>query len=193
MISAILKKLLKPLKYLQISHRQKVYIDFYIPIALALVITSLVYLSPVKIQLMGKDGLVGLVNGLLQILIGFFVASLAAVATFQREGLDKVMVGNAPQLEGKEVTRRQFTCYMFGYLAFMSLTIYFASGIFDLTIDVWRSILGERFQSFKIFAMFSYFVCLINVLLTTLLSLYYLTDRIVRDERSAPLPVDASD
>ncbi|EKF9782201.1 hypothetical protein RV096_003428, partial [Vibrio cholerae] len=85
--------------------------------------------TSVEIAFVGKSGLVQLVNGLLQVLIGFFVASLAAVATFQRPGMDENMRGKAPTLQGKGVTRRQYLCYMFGYLAFMSIAVYFGSGV----------------------------------------------------------------
>ncbi len=183
----IIKKLLKPLKYLQIKHSQKRWIDFYIPIILAIIATIAICSSPVPIKLIGKDGLIGLVNGLLQMLIGFFVASLAAVATFQRKGLDEDMVGDAPTLDGKNVKRRQFICYMFGYLAFMSLLLYFGSGIFELSMGSLKLVIGDIFPTVKVGLIFLYMSLFINIILTTLLSLYYLTDRLVREELPTPV------
>ncbi|MBF4328530.1 hypothetical protein EAY16_24965, partial [Vibrio anguillarum] len=113
---------------MRIKHKQKLYIDLILPVIIGVVLTAIVFFSPVQIKLLGQGSLVGLVNGLLQILIGFFVASLAAVATFQREGLDEVMVGKAPTLRGEKITRRQFVCYMFGYLALVSIVLYFGGG-----------------------------------------------------------------
>ncbi len=98
-----------------------------------------------------------LVNGLLQVLIGFFVASLAAVATFQRPGMDENMRGKAPTLQGKGVTRRQYLCYMFGYLAFMSIAVYFGSGVLELTMKVWKETFGSYFTQVKLVAVLSIF------------------------------------
>ncbi|HAS8115880.1 TPA: hypothetical protein I7666_21590 [Vibrio vulnificus] len=187
MLLAILRKLFKPLVYLQIKHRQKFYIDWVLPIVIGSVLTSIFFFSPVQIKLLGQGSLIGLVNGLLQILIGFFVASLAAVATFQREGLDDFMVGTSPTLKGKKITRRQFVCYMFGYLALVSIALYFGGGLAELTIGLLRVFFAENYLIFKILSMFVYMSVLVNLIVTTMLALYYLTDRIVRDNTVAPV------
>ncbi|WIG82596.1 hypothetical protein KFZ68_07010 [Photobacterium damselae] len=149
--------------------------------------------APVEIAFVGKSGLVQLVNGLLQILIGFFVASLAAVATFQRPGMDEVMRGKAPTLNGKDVTRRQYLCYMFGYLAFMSIAVYFGSGVLELTMNVWKGVFDNNFTQIKLIAIFIYFVLVSNIIFTTLLALHFLTDRIVRDNDVEPNEESISD
>lgn len=186
MLRVILKKLFKPLCYLKVKHSQKVIIDIYIPLFVAAVSMFLVSSAPKPIAFMGEQGIISLVNGLLQMLIGFFVASLAAVATFQREGMDEVMKGTPPTLNGEAVTRRQYLCYMFGYLAFMSIVVYFCSGIAEVTIDIWRYLFGELFINIKGVAIFIYFTLVINILLTTFLALHFLTDRIVRDNSVFP-------
>ncbi|HAS3930571.1 TPA: hypothetical protein I6317_003470, partial [Vibrio cholerae] len=89
MLKATIKKLLKPLYYLKIKHEQKLFIDIYLPLMVAALFLFLLSRTSVEIAFVGKSGLVQLVNGLLQVLIGFFVASLAAVATFQRPGMDE--------------------------------------------------------------------------------------------------------
>lgn len=187
MLLAILRKLLKPLIYLRIKHKQKLYIDLILPVIIGVVLTAIVFFSPVQIKLLGQGSLVGLVNGLLQILIGFFVASLAAVATFQREGLDEVMVGKAPTLRGEKITRRQFVCYMFGYLALVSIVLYFGGGITELTVGLLKVLITEKYELFKYSAIFVYLSVLANLVLTTMLALYYLTDRIIRDNTVSPI------
>ncbi|ELB2200039.1 hypothetical protein QNZ97_004665 [Vibrio parahaemolyticus] len=187
MLLAILRKLLKPLIYLRIKHKQKLYIDLILPVIIGGVLTAIVFFSPVQIKLLGQGSLVGLVNGLLQILIGFFVASLAAVATFQREGLDEVMVGKAPTLRGEKITRRQFVCYMFGYLALVSIVLYFGGGITELTVGLLKVLITEKYELFKYSAIFIYLSVLANLVLTTMLALYYLTDRIIRDNTVSPI------
>ncbi|MBF4338712.1 hypothetical protein EAY42_26835 [Vibrio anguillarum] len=154
---------------------------------IGVVLTAIVFFSPVQIKLLGQGSLVGLVNGLLQILIGFFVASLAAVATFQREGLDEVMVGKAPTLRGEKITRRQFVCYMFGYLALVSIVLYFGGGITELTVGLLKVLITEKYELFKYSAIFVYLSVLANLVLTTMLALYYLTDRIIRDNTVSPI------
>ncbi|EJB8455014.1 hypothetical protein MW332_004868 [Vibrio parahaemolyticus] len=146
----------------------------------------LLNLSPVNVAFIGQNGLVQLVNGLLQILIGFFVASLAAVATFQRAGMDEVMRGKPPTLGDKFVTRRQYLCYMFGYLAFMSIAVYFSSGVLALTMDIWKKLFGYHFEQIRQIGIFIYFVLVSNIIFTTLLALHFLTDRIVRDNDVEP-------
>lgn len=186
MLKATTKKLLKPLYYLRIKHEQKLFIDIYMPLIVAALFLFLLSRAPVEIAFLGKSGLVQLVNGLLQILIGFFVASLAAVATFQRPGMDEVMRGKAPTLNGKDVTRRQYLCYMFGYLAFMSIAVYFGSGVLELTMKIWKGAFGDYFTQVKLIAIFIYFALVSNIIFTTLLALHFLTDRIVRDNDVEP-------
>ncbi|ELB2267901.1 hypothetical protein M2H05_22795 [Vibrio vulnificus] len=187
MLLAILRKLFKPLIYLQIKHKQKFYIDWVLPVVIGAILTTIFFFSPVQIKLLGQGSLISLVNGLLQILIGFFVASLAAVATFQREGLDDVMVGTSPTLKGKKITRRQFVCYMFGYLALVSIALYFGGGVTELSIGLLRILITEKFLLFKYSAIFIYMSVLVNLVITTMLALYYLTDRIVRENAVSPI------
>lgn len=186
MLRAILKKLLKPLIYLKIKHEQKRFIDFYVPSLIGAIALLLIDISPVPINIIGQGSLVAHVNGLLQMLIGFFVASLAAVATFQRDGMDEVMQGEAPLLNDEEVTRRQYICYMFGYLAFVSLGVYFVTGIVDLSLGAWAIIFGTWYTIVKWFALYLYLVVVANIFITTLLALHFLTDRIVRTDYIEP-------
>jgi hypothetical protein len=40
--------------------------------------------------------------------------------TFENKTLDHEMQGTTPTLYGRNLTRRQFVCYLFGYLAALS-------------------------------------------------------------------------
>lgn len=63
---------------------------------------------------------------------GFYLAALAAVATFDRNDLDRLLPEPTPTIKaiikGEHVkiklTRRRMLCYLFGYLTFLSLMIY---------------------------------------------------------------------
>src|SRR5258706_8987546 len=84
---------------------------------------------------------------LLQVLTGFYIASLAAVATFNKPGLDDPMAGDPPTLREdycaittvKPLTRRRFLCLLFGYLSWLSLFLYFIGKGGGL-IQKWASI-----------------------------------------------------
>ncbi|MGK9996690.1 hypothetical protein O6197_24780, partial [Salmonella enterica subsp. enterica] len=84
------------------------------------------------ISLIETNGLLLQVNGLLQVLIGFYIAALAAVSTFSSSSIDEVMAGVPPTLVEKfrgqkltvELTRRRFVCYLFGYLALVSFMLF---------------------------------------------------------------------
>ncbi|MEE9339777.1 MAG: hypothetical protein V3U87_17030 [Methylococcaceae bacterium] len=131
-----MKQLLSPLNHLRIQHSQKYLFDYFIPLVIALialiVLIGLMAL-PVSINIFGHNGLISVITGLIQILVGFYIAALAAVATFQKEGLDSFLAGEGATLvvqrrgieKSIQLTRRKFVCYLFGYLAFVGIALYF--------------------------------------------------------------------
>lgn len=178
----MLDKLFKPLGYIGIKHSEKRWYDIFIPAILAVLIGTIIFTLPKPIALIGKDSLISLVNGILQILSGFYIASMAAVATFQKEGMDKVMDGIPPTLNGKVLTRRNFLTYLFGYLAFMSILMYFVGGFIQLSassISFWM-IEFHRFFKFCLVVLYLFVVC--NILTTTALGMHFLIDKIHRSE-----------
>ncbi|WP_298775152.1 hypothetical protein [uncultured Shewanella sp.] len=189
----MISKLFKPMYYLGIKHTEKRWFDVYIPMLLALLVSIIIFSLPKPIALMGKGSLISLVNGILQILSGFYIASMAAVATFQKEGMDKYMDGVPPKLGGEPLTRRNFLAYLFGYLAFMSILMYFVGGFIQLSvsnisfwmIDVHRSV------KFILLAIYLFVVC--NILTTTVLGMHFLIDKIHRSEAKFIEPIDKND
>jgi len=129
-------RLFKPIDYLRVRHPAKWKYDLILPIGLTLGMFFLVTVMPIKPNILGKDGLIVLINNLMGILVGFFVAFLAAVSTFNKEGMDKVIPGTPMTLRVKEssavknikLTRRRYLCLLFGYLAFMSLFYTYLEG-----------------------------------------------------------------
>ena len=124
---------------------------------------------------------------LLTILPGFYIAALAAIATFQAETMDTPLEGHEAHLcsrEGEEkdhnLTRRRFLCLLFGYLSFLSLALYLINIIFkQAPPSVFLSrvlpgveVFGELLLTGLIWLFFMQLVCL------TLLALFYLSDRI---------------
>lgn len=186
----MIDKLLKPLSYLGIKHSEKRWFDIYLPACLAVLIGIIIFNLPKPIALLGKDSLISLVNGILQILSGFYIASMAAVATFQKEGMDNYMDGIPPKLKGVSLTRRNFLTYLFGYLAFMSILMYFVGGFIQLSASNLSLWVVDWHGSIKVFLVIAYLFVVANILTTTVLGMHFLIDKIHRAE---PKFVDSPD
>jgi hypothetical protein len=185
----LLKKLFKPLDYLRIRHHEKSWYDFYIPLLIGIGITVALYLLPLPIKTFGKSGLIELITGILQILTGFYIASLAAVSTFKSEGMDDPIKGDSITLKikirdkkvDKPLTRRDFLCYLFGYLTLLSLTIYFLGGFSNLLVVNFKFLIPISYHICVKWSFVLFFLILSsNLIITTLFGLFYLVDRIHR-------------
>lgn len=186
-----IRRLLVPIDYLRISHPEKRFYDFYIPIVLTLVATLLLYVMPSSVDIVGSNGLVSIFTNLLQILTGFYIASLTAVATFDRPSMDEVMLGNPPKLRTKYrgqatmelLTRRRFLSFLFGYLSLLSFILYFVGAFSTLLIPNIIILLPKSiFPYIKFFCVLIYLFLVSNLLTTTLLGFYYMTEKIHRKE-----------
>ena len=187
-------KLFSPLSYLRIEHEEKRWYDYRIPVLIASLVAVVYYFSAHKIPLIGSNGLLLQVNGLLQVLIGFYIAALAAVATFTNSSIDEVMAGDPPTLYEEfrgqkikiELTRRRFVCYLFGYLALVSF-VQFCIGLVSILIGkslgVWIVSISsiELLSWLKTAFVWVYSLILFNIITTTLLGLYFLSVRFHQD------------
>lgn len=183
-------KLFSPLNYLRIKHDEKKWYDFRVPALGATISMAVYYFCHAHIPLVGDGGLIVQVNGLLQVLIGFYIAALAAVSTFSNSTIDEVMAGDPPTIVEKfrgtklkvELTRRRFVCFLFGYLALVSF-ILFSVGLVSILlgkmISLWIIEVGsiEVLWIVKTIFVWFYSLVLINVITTTLLGLYFLSVR----------------
>lgn len=169
-------KCISPLNYLRIWHREKFFFDVIVPILFTI---GSIYLNNSllhhKISLTGTQGIIPIANGILQILAGFYIASLAAIATASLPKLDQPLKGKEPKYlckKDKIVTRRVLLTHLFGYLAFMSLTLYFIGGISQIIlIDIIH--LPEWLQNSL---SFSYVFLLFNLVFVTILGLFYMIE-----------------
>ncbi|WP_369613765.1 hypothetical protein [Marichromatium sp. PS1] len=132
-----------------------------------------------------KKGLVEGVNSLMGVLVGFYIASLAAVSSFESENLDSVMKGRPLTLkvfrhgavEIEALTRRRFLAVIFGYCAIISIALY----VFGLVyLNVSAHFHGYLYCFFKVFAWAVYFWMISSLLVVTLLGLHYLVERMHR-------------
>lgn len=186
-----LSRLFRPLDYIRVKHPEKPKYDFFIPFCLSATGTVGLMLLPVTPAILGDGGVVGIFTGLLQMLIGFYIASLAAIATFNKKGMDQIMPGDPPtlrvSLRGKikidKLTRRRLLCLMFGYLALLSLFLYFIGSGAALVNKSIRLLVPETaFYWIKWSLVGLYLFLAANLMVTTLLSLFYMVDRIHRND-----------
>lgn len=140
-----------------------------------------------------KDGFLDKIAAFCSVLTGFYVAGLVAVATFpiQKSGLDsEIIVGKIKWMtdEGWEyLSRREYVCALFGYLAAISLLITFTSIIIvtvrqsiivpeNININI-NNVVIEKFY-IKIFVIFLCNIPISHLISSTVRGLYYLMDRI---------------
>lgn len=190
-----LPPLIRPLDYLRIRHPRKRNYDGWLPLSLTVGSIVVLFFLPVPIRIFGNGGLLDILAGLLQVLIGFYIAALAAVATFDRPGMDQPMAGDSPELwvtrhgvtESQKLTRRRFLSLMFGYLALLSFLLYGVSAFGNLFEPNIHALIPYESKGF-IFARWGFLSIFLflafNLLVTTMLGLYYMTDRIHRFEGS---------
>ena len=185
------KHLTAPLHYLRICHPDKIWMDWGVPIALALMVCAVVGFSPIPIPIFGSKGLIQICTDVLQLLTGFYVTALAAVATLNRPGLDDLMAGEPATLNGKDLTRRKFVCYLFGFLAFSSLALYFTGAIANLIAEPTSFLMPQdvypsfRFVTKWVFA-FIYALFVAQLIVAGLLGLWYLTTRLHEPDPRPP-------
>ncbi len=112
------RHLLRPFSYLSIEHKQKWQVDWVYPLVLALLSTGILFglKRYGTIALYADGAVIAKILGFVQGLPGFYIAALAAIATFNKTDIDKTMPSPAPRLDilvqGKvvpiELTRRRF-------------------------------------------------------------------------------------
>lgn len=187
---AEIPKLFTPLKYLRIKHAGKKLFDWILPATIAAALTCTHILIPEKTPLTSEGGILDSVTGLLQILSGFYIAALAAVATFDRDIMDRLMPGVPPTIREIRHSKRQdvplsmrrFLCYLLGYLAYMSIALYLAGSLAPLMKQYCSDITNAKLAlGLKHVVQFIYAFFVIQLLTCTILALYFLSDRIHRD------------
>jgi len=181
--------LLRSFAYLTINHPLKWRVDWLFPIVLAIVTTVVVYAmrSHGVVSIFSETGLVSKVLGFVQTLPGFYIAALAAIATFNKVDIDQSMPAPAPKMDvviqGRSVeitlTRRRFLCSMFAFLTAESLMIIiiaiaaiaFSAAIFSIVPPALR--VGVSFVFVLLFSLLFW-----QMIVASFLGLYYLGERL---------------
>ncbi|MDE1463289.1 hypothetical protein [Spartinivicinus poritis] len=179
-IKFVIYQLTRPFSYLSIKHEDKWYYDWLTPLVLTILTLAVsVFYIPIQ-SITGSEGLVSDITSFISNLPGFFIAALAAVATFNKHDIDQPMA-NPPKIEifyhGSylmiDMTRRRFLCVLFSYLTAVSIFLILGAKI-ALKIEI-----SEQFKiplSWVGFGIFNFLLW--QMVLATILGLYYLGERL---------------
>ena len=175
-----LRQLITPLAYLRIRADGwgKIMIDWLLPGILAVGVTAIWWKWPTLVPLGGGSGLLVGVGAVMQILVGFYVAALAAIATFPTLSLESDV--HRMLLDGEKIKRRKLLAYLFGYLAVLSMAMLVAMLFRNLPQEAVKLASPEVARWLKALGYFVYQFVLWQMISITLFGIHYLSDRIHR-------------
>ena len=178
--------LLAPLRYWLVRHPVKGLWDFLFPGMGAAVLTSTLMLWPAIPSPYAPTGFLGGLQNLYAILGGFFVAALTLLSTADSRALRQPLAGSPPPKFGRETVpldRRRFLCLLFGYLAFSAFGLYALGFMATLLAPGAKEIFTGHLRTVaSITFVLIYTFWLSHVFVSTLVGLYYFTDRLQRPD-----------
>ena len=139
----------------------------------------------------GHSGLIAGFTQILGILAPFFIASLAAVATFAANELfdTKFQMVEALTLDRLErgqwrtrtLTVRQFLSLLFGYCGFVSLLLFLISLVAHVIAPGVSIVLGGLSPALGTIFFVLYLFAFFHMMTATVIGIYYLSDRMHRE------------
>jgi hypothetical protein len=200
-------RLYYPLRYFALVNNEKRHIDLWPTLVLALALTAPFVILP-ETGFFHANGFLDKLLTLTSALTGFYVAALVAAATFQHPDLDKTITAGPIALvrkgdDGQRVTelltRREFACTIFGYLAFSTLALSLVaaflvsiSGANLGALATWpvlgALVAGPTFLLIRGVVIFTLCAMTAHMAVVTCLGLYYLMDRLYRRDRQIVTP-----
>ena len=189
-------QLCRPLAFVRIKHRHMAIYTRLLPMGFAGMGILVFCLLPIRPQLFGANGLVATILSVMGNLPGFFIAALAAVATFNRDSMDhelpddaapKLWMMNGLQGEDVKLTRRVFLCHVFAYLSTLSFAIIVlcisGNAIAPSVISALSSYgcSAYAFVSIKYLYLSILTTFLSSLMITSLYGMYYLVERMHQD------------
>lgn len=171
----------------------------WIPVIIAAALAFLFYILPIRPKLSGGNSLSSDLINIFAILPGFFIAAIAAVATFDRAEMDEVMPEPAPEMKLRtgqdesyvKLTFRMFISHLFAYLTTLSFIAVFIVLSADLLAPSARFIVNglfwPRHHGIILTVLDVIYVCIVSwlaakIFLTTMVGLYFLAERIHRPD-----------
>lgn len=177
-----------PLSYLRIKHPTKWLLDWVYPTIFALLSIALIWKFGRPGMIAGQSGLLDRLILVCSVLPGFYIAALAAIATFNRPDIDTEMPNPTPTLKieigGRpnviDLTRRRFLAYLFAFLCWESLALLIVCVFAGITAKGLTSSFGEYAIAAKYGFIFVLLLLFWQLIFATCLGLYYLGDRLNR-------------
>lgn len=182
----MLGDLFRPFAYLTIRHptRSLLWVNWVLPAILAFVIVAALHQFDIRINAFSELGLIARLLAFVQTLVGFYIAALAAVASFNSRHLDRVMPSPAPKMKIKyngelqevPLTRRRFLCSMFAYLTALSF-LFSIAAITALSAEAviphgWFAVLAPGL-------LFVFLLAVFQMTTVTFWGLFYLGERML--------------
>lgn len=181
--------LLRPFGYLSIKGvNGKAYYDWLTPFIFT--IASLLFFKFTDyplVKLLDDGSLIKTIASFISNLPGFYIAALAAIATFNRKQIDYPLISDAgnpyiyvagikengtPYQKKEDLTRRLFLCMLFSFLTALSILIVVFNS-FLLPVLIFK---GNEIATILFTIAFLFFFW--QLIITTFFGLYYLGDRI---------------
>ncbi|WP_223496805.1 hypothetical protein [Pseudomonas sp. A-RE-26] len=184
--SVFLGQLARPFSYLAIKHDYKYLVDWVFPAVLVVITGVVLFFLRQDLNVFGDSGILSRVLGFIQNLPGFYIAALAAIATFGRSDIDNIIPTPTPMImevrEGEEnripLTRRRFLCMMFSFLTAECVVLILVSiGLLSFAGDYQ----GRPIEGFKVFTGIGFLIYMLffyQMVLATFWGLFYLGDKI---------------
>lgn len=181
--SLIFYQLMRPFAYLIIKHPDKKIYDWLIPGFFSLVSTFLIYQYVGVESAFSDNGIIDRIVGLVANLPGFFIAALAAVATFNKPTIDEVMGAEPPKIKVRRnqkyepvgLTRRWYLCLLFSFLTAESLVIVVVASVL---IGGGLMSSPSNYAIFNVGAMFILSLAFWQLIFSTFFGLFYLGDKL---------------
>lgn len=194
------RQLLVPMNYLRIRHgeslfRSKAVYDYVLPLIFTVFTCSIFVWLDIRLAIFDHQEFAKRLIDLLVLMIVFFMAALAAVATFDRKGIDQPLRGGDACLKvrnpkggnyvDKRLSYRQFISYIFGYLSFLSLCLYIVIVVlsvawpkFEQYFAIWPATYYIIQNIVDPILFFAVIFAVWQLMFTALLGIYFLTERI---------------
>lgn len=169
--------------------------NWWMPVIASALLIGIACLFDKPIDVLSSSGAISKILGFIQNLPGFYLAALAAVATFNNPDMDKLMSGIPPTakilhngaLTTVQLTRRRMLCIMFAYLTTLSFgltlaaitSMTFADGIKVAVTAIFPALAPLLKGAFALV----YLTALLQMLMITLWGLFYLGERIHTPDR----------
>lgn len=194
-----IRQIFNPLSYMLIRHdglnffNSRQFFEILVPILFGVVVFIISINRVVHITMHGNDGYFSNIYGLYQILAPFFLAALAATATFSNKNLEKPLRGRDAyvmrwdnQLSDRKkviISRRAYITSMIGYLSWACIFMYLFHVAGVSMRDYALSLLSENtYFLVRCIALSVSIAALINIVFVTFGCIYYFSHLLNSEE-----------